>query len=272
MLASVHLPSPAGMSNSVARRRTSPLGGISPAHLPSPAGTTNSVARRRTLPLGEISPVHLPSPAGTTNSVARRRTSPLGEISPVHLPSPAGMSNSVARRRTSPLGEISPGHLPGPAGLSNPVAASVARTACVHARFIWKFFLLLQMPLSPWRLVGVVNILKRPGPLCRRAAAIAEGRADFRRKAFHRGGAERSHPKAAVVKSAFEPSLVCRFAGNAALLPGEQATPFGPFPGLAASKRRILRGILQTLPVTAFQAQARIYGGRLQNREIPAGY
>ena len=216
MLASVHLPSPAGMSNSVARRRTSPLGGISPAHLPSPAGTTNSVARRRTLPLGEISPVHLPSPAGTTNSVARRRTSPLGEISPVHLPSPAGMSNSVARRRTSPLGEISPGHLPGPAGLSNPVAASVARTACVHARFIWKFFLLLQMPLSPWRLVGVVNILKRPGPLCRRAAAIAEGRADFRRKAFHRGGAERSHPKAAVVKSAFEPSLVCRFAGNAA--------------------------------------------------------
>ena len=73
-------------------------------------------------------------------------------------------------------------------------------------------------------------------------------------------------------KKRFEPSLVCRFAGNAALLPGEQATPFSPFPGLAASKRRILRGILQTLPVTAFQAQARIYGGRLQKREIPAGY
>ena len=148
-----------------------------------------------------------------------------------------------------------------PAGMSNSVAASVARTACVHARFIWKFFLLLQMSLSPWRPVGVVNILKRPGPLCRRAAAIAEGRADFRRKAFHRGGAERSHPKAAVVKSAFEPSLVCRFAGNAALLPG-----------LTASKRRILQGILQTLPATAFQAQARIYGRRLQKREIPAGY
>ena len=219
-----------------------------------------------------LASVRLPSPAGMSNSVARRRTSPLGGISPAHLPSPAGTTNSVARRRTLPLGEVSPVHLPSHVGMSNSVAAPVARTACVHARFIWKFFLLLQMSLSPWRPVGVVNILKRPGLLCRRAAAIAEGRADFRRKAFHRGCAERSHPKAEVVKSAFEPSLVCRFAGNAALLPGEQATPFSPFPGLAASKRRILRGILQTLPVTAFQAQARIYGGRLQKREIPAGY
>lgn len=185
-----------------------------------------------------LASVHLPSPAGMSNSVARRRTSPLGEVSPVHLPSPAGTSNPVARRRTLPLGEISPVHLLSPAGLSNPVAASVARTACVHARFIWKFFLLLQMSLSPWRPVGVVNILKRPGPLCRRAAAIAEGRADFRRKAFHRGGAERSHPKAEVVKSAFEPSLVCRFAGNAAppaRRAGDAFRPVSRFGGFKAA-------------------------------------
>ncbi len=186
---------------------------LASVHLPSPAGMSNSVARRRNSPLGEISSVHLPSPAGMSNSVARRRTSPLGEISPVHLPSPAGTPNLVARRRTSPLGEISPVHLLSPAGLSNPVAASAARTACVHARFIWKFFLLLQMSLSPWRLVGVVNILKRPGPLCRRAAAIAEGRADFRRKAFHRGCAERSHPKAEVVKSALSRRLYVALPG-----------------------------------------------------------
>ena len=283
-----------GTTNSVARRRTLPLGGNSPVHLPSPAGTTNCSRKATNFALGEISPVHVAKSCGNVKFSCQAANFATWRNFPGALAKPCGTPNSVARRRTLPLGEISSVHLPSPAErqiqLQGGELYHLAKFPQCICQAMWECQIqsrrqshgqpaFMQDYLEVFLLVADVLIAlaacwRCQHPETARAALPArrlplpkDGRI-FAGKRFTEG-AQNAVIQSGGCKKRFEPSLVCRLPGNAALLPGEQATPFGPFPGLAASKRPYLRGILQTLPVTAFQAQARIYGGRLQKREIP---